>query len=133
MFVSRKTNSWNSFSSFSHVWQQHGKLVNGNLIPVNTENATLTEESVFLLIEPENTFLFFHYTHFSQILKSRSLSFRQQLGSSNKCIISLEQLEALKSQFLSNHFRYLFHLLFPLCLFSSPLCFYLLRSVRIMA
>jgi hypothetical protein len=32
-----------------HVWQQHGKLVNENLIPVNTENTTLTKESVFLL------------------------------------------------------------------------------------
>jgi len=133
VFVSRKTNSWNSFSSFSHVWQQHGKLVNGNLIPVNTENATLTEESVFLLIEPENTFLFFHYTHFSQILKSRSLSFRQQLGSSNKCIISLEQLKLLNHGLSQTISGICFPLLFPLCLFSSPLCFYLLRSVRIMA
>ena len=49
MFVFKKINFWNSFSSFSHVWQQHGKLVNGNLIPVNTENTTLTKESVFLL------------------------------------------------------------------------------------
>ena len=35
--------------TFFHVWQQHGKLVNRNLIPVNTENTTLTKESVFLL------------------------------------------------------------------------------------
>ena len=49
MFDCRKVNSWNSLSLFFHVWQQHGKLVNENLISVNTENTTLTKESVFLL------------------------------------------------------------------------------------
>jgi len=127
-------NSRNSLSLFFHVWQQHGKLVNGNLIPVNTENTTLTKESVFLLIRTGKHFpFFFHYTYFSQNLKSRLSLFINNLRSSNKCIIFLEQLEALKSRFLSNHFRYLFHLLFPLCLFSFPLYFYLLKSVRIIA
>ena len=58
MFVYRKTNSWNSFSLFFHVRLQHGKLVNRNLIPVNTENTTLTKKSVFLLIRTGKHFPF---------------------------------------------------------------------------
>jgi len=58
VFDCRKVNSWNSLSLFSHVWQQHGKLVNKNLIPVNTENTTLTKENVFLLIRTGKHFHF---------------------------------------------------------------------------
>jgi hypothetical protein len=66
VFDCRKVNSWNSLSLFSHVWQQHGKLVNGNLIPVNTENTTLTKESVFLLIRTGKHFPFLSlHTFFS--------------------------------------------------------------------
>jgi hypothetical protein len=48
-----------------HFPQQHGKLVNENLIPVNTENTILTKESVFLLIRTGKHFPFLSlYTFF---------------------------------------------------------------------
>jgi hypothetical protein len=49
-----------------HFPQQHGKLVNENLIPVNTENTILTKESVFLLIRTGKHFPFLSlHTFFS--------------------------------------------------------------------
>ena len=70
MFVFRKINSRNPFSLVSHVWYQYGKQVNGNLIPVKTENGALAEESVFLLINKGKHFPFFLITHI--FLKKKS-------------------------------------------------------------
>ena len=108
MFVSRKTNSWNSFSLFFHVWQQHGKLVNENLIPINTENTTLTKESVFLLIRTGKHFPFLSlYTFFSNSQITVSL-FSSTIGKQQQVHHFFGTIEALKSRSLSNHFRYLF-------------------------
>ena len=46
LFVLRKPNSRNPFSSFSHVWQPSRKLVKGKLIPVNKKTA-FTRRKVF--------------------------------------------------------------------------------------
>jgi len=78
-------NSWNSLSLFSHVWQQHGKLVNGNLIPVNTENTTLIKESVFLLRRTGKHFpflslhIFFSHAQITVSLFSSTIGTQQQL------------------------------------------------------
>jgi len=127
LFVSSKTNYWNSFSSFSHVWQQYGKLVNENLIPVKTENATLTEKNVFLLIRKGKHFPFLSlHTFFSNSQITVSL-FSLTIGKQEQVHHFSRTIEALKSRSLSNHFRYLFSFIISfMFLFSSPLCFYLL-------
>jgi hypothetical protein len=78
-------NSWNSLSLFSHVWQQHGKLVNGNLIPVNTENTILIKKSVFLLRRTGKHFpflslhSFFSHAQITVSLFSSTIGTQQQL------------------------------------------------------
>jgi hypothetical protein len=78
-------NSWNSLSLFSHVWQQHGKLVNGNLIPVNTEKTTLIKKSVFLLRRTGKHFpflslhSFFSHAQITVSLFSSTIGTQQQL------------------------------------------------------
>jgi len=85
VFDCRKVNSWNSLSLFSHVWQQHGKLVNGNLIPVNTENTTLIKKSVFLLRRTGKHFpflslhSFFSHAQITVSLFSSTIGTQQQL------------------------------------------------------
>ena len=59
LFVSRKPNSWNLFSSFSHVWQPSGKLVKGKLFPVKRKNCLLSQESVFLSLSKGKHFPIF--------------------------------------------------------------------------
>jgi len=85
VFDCRKVNSWNSLSLFSHVWQQHGKLVNGNLIPVNTENTILIKKSVFLLRRTGKHFpflslhSFFSHAQITVSLFSSTIGTQQQL------------------------------------------------------
>jgi len=69
LFVSRKPNSRNSFSSFSNVWQPSGNLVKGKLIPVNKKNLLYLQESVFLSLSKGKHFpIFTDKTHLNPSL-----------------------------------------------------------------
>jgi len=69
LFVSRKPNSRNSFSSFSNVWQPSGNLVKGKLIPVNKKNLLYLQECVFLSLSKGKHFpIFTDKTHLNPSL-----------------------------------------------------------------
>jgi hypothetical protein len=67
-------NSWNSLSLFSHVWQQHGKLVNGNLIPVNTEKHNINKGKCFSFEKNRKTLSFSFITHIFLTCSNHGLS-----------------------------------------------------------
>jgi hypothetical protein len=100
LFVLRKMNSWNSFSLLSHVWQQYGKVVNGNLIPVNIKQP-LYQRKMFSFDKERKTLSFFSIHLFSQITISLS---SKTIGSRNNYRSILWTIEA----FRLNNFRYFF-------------------------
>jgi hypothetical protein len=112
LFVLRKSNSRNSFSSFFNVWQPSGNLVKGKLIPVNKKNLLHPQESVFLSLSKGKHFpIFTDKTHLNPSL--------------HLCPKTIEKKEDLRitlfiSGIFSLKFLYYFSILFPLC-------FYLLR------
>ena len=112
LFVLRKSNSRNSFSSFFNVWQPSGNLVKEKLIPVNKKNLLHPQESVFLSLSKGKHFpIFTDKTHLNPSL--------------HLCPKTIEKQEDLRitlfiSGIFSLKFLYYFSILFPLC-------FYLLR------
>jgi hypothetical protein len=109
LFVLRKSNSRNSFSSFFNVWQPSGNLVKGKLIPVNKKNLLHPQESVFLSLSKGKHFpIFTDKTHLNPSL--------------HLCPKTIEKQEDLRitlfiSGIFSLKFLYYFSILFPLCFY----------------
>jgi len=116
LFVLRKLNSRNSFSSFPHVWQPSGKLVKGKLIPVNKKICLYLQESVFLSLSKGK--------HFSLLIKH---IFPLSMS------LSENSWKAKKIWRISLTFQVFFPLNFSIISLYVFIFFVFFRSVRIIA